>query len=120
MKLIKKYQYILKFCIFIILITTFLTILSLLFNINNIINIITLIIMITYFLICGFKLGQVTENKAYKVGLTRGLIFILIMYIIGGFTSTFAFSLRKLSYYIILLASIVLGSIIGINKKKNK
>lgn len=120
MKLIKKYQYILKFSIYILFITTFLTILSLLFNINNIIHIITLIMMITYFFIDGFKLGQITENKAYKVGLIRGLIFIMIMYIIGGFTSSFAISLRKLIYYIILLISIILGSIIGINKQKSK
>lgn len=120
MKLIKKYQYILKFIIFILIFTAFLTIINLLFNTNNITHIISLIIMIIYFLIKGYKLGQNTDNKAYKVGLIRGLIYILIMYIMGGIVSSFAFNLRKLIYYLILLTSIILGSIIGINKKKNK
>lgn len=120
MKLIKKYNFILKFIIYIIILTTIITILNLMFNINNITHVITLLMMILYFITCGFKLGQITENKAYKVGFIRGLILILIMYIIGGITASFAITLKKLLYYIILLASIIFGSIIGINKKKNR
>lgn len=120
MKLIKKYQFILKFIIYIIILTAFITILNLIFNMKNITHVIILIMMILYFFTTGFKLGQITDNKAYKVGCIRGLILILVMYIIGGITASFAFTIKKLLYYIILLTSIIFGSIIGINKKKNR
>ena len=121
MKVLKKFDYIYKFIIFILIFTFLLTIFNLIFNINaNILKFIILIGMILYSFIIGIKKGLNTENKAYTVGLKTGAINILILYILGCFMLSFSLPLRKIIYYLIILITTILGCIIGINKKNAK
>lgn len=119
MKLLKKYKYILNFIIYLLISTTILTILNLIFNFSsNTTNVLCLIFTSLYSIISGIKIGKITESKAYKEGLKKGLIYILIMYIIGSLFFTFKLPLKRIIYYLIILTCTILGSIIGINKKK--
>ena len=76
--------------------------------------IITSIVM----LVSGFLIGRKSEKKGFISGGILGLIFIFILIILGLFFKT-DFNLGRFIYYIILILSSMLGSIIGINKKKS-
>ena len=106
-----------------IIITTFL-ILSIIvtilnyFNLLNykIINIIKIIIPALSAFIGGYNIGKESEKKGWLEGIKLSLIITLI-------TSTVTFLLKQtkleyIIYILILSASCILGSIIGINKTK--
>ncbi len=119
MNILKKYKYILYFLLYIFVVTTFLSLLNLLFSMKNEINyLLILVFMALYMMREGIKTGLNSPGKAYKEGLKKGAILLLVLYLLGCFTLHFTFPLKKIIYYVILLVSIVLGSIIGINKKK--
>ena len=65
----------------------------------------------------GIRLGKKREKKAYIGGLKLGFIIITILL---GINLIFfrLFTLKTLIYYVIILLSSIMGSIIGINKKK--
>lgn len=118
MKIIKKYQEYIKLPIFIIILSIILTIINLIINLNNNLNsLISLISVLVYSLIIGIKRGINTKEQAYKEGLKLGLINIIILYILNCLTLNFSLSLKKLLYFIIIYTTIILGCIIGINKK---
>lgn len=76
-----------------------------------------LIILISTF-ITTFFLGTKTKNKGYIEGLKQGILLIIIFLIPTLITSNF--NLKVLIYYLIILITSSLGSMIGINiKKKN-
>lgn len=85
----------------------------------KIINSFLFILMLFTLFIVGFNIGKVKENKGLLRGLITGLIIIFIFYIIGGFIDTFKFDINKIIYYFTLILACTLGSIIGVNKKKN-
>lgn len=120
MKILKKYDYIYKYILFILILSLIITIISLIFNPSpSITKIIILISMIVYSFIIGVKKGLRATNKAYKDGLKTGLINILILYLLGCITFNFSLPLRKILYFIIIVISTIFGSIIGINKKNS-
>ena len=119
MKLIKKDNYILKLPIFIIILSIILTIINLIFPLSNQINsIISLISILLFCFIIGIKKGLNTKEQAYKEGLKLGLINILVLYILNCLTLNFALPLKKIFYFLIICITIILGCIIGINKKR--
>jgi len=75
-----------------------------------------LIIVITYF-IGGLLIGKKSIKKGWLEGLKFGLIvsIILILFNILGLSQEF--NLKLIFYYLILISSTILGSMIGINKK---
>lgn len=83
-------------------------------SITNIINMILFVIM--YFLI-GIKIGKKTQSKGYINGLKYGFALLLLTYLISLFYTT-TFTLFRILYYLVLLSSCVIGSVIGINKKR--
>lgn len=116
MKLLKKYSYILKFIIYLLLINTILTIISLIFYPNNkLIAILDLILINTYTVIKGLKSNQ----KGYLKGLKKGLIYILIMYIISCITLTYKINIEKILYYTIIITTTTLSHGIKRNKKRH-
>lgn len=92
------------------------------FNIlNNLItNIFELMIIILSMFIGGLYLGKNSQKKGYLEGLKIGLITIIILFSFGFLAYNQEFSLSSVLFYIIILISSVLGSIIGINKKSSK
>ena len=88
------------------------------FNIlsSNIISIMRLILPVIAIFISSYKLGKVSDKKGYLEGLKFGGIVILIFTILVILLDKL--ELRSLIYYLILLLTSVMSSMIGINRKK--
>lgn len=108
---------ILYFVIFIIIATLILTIFNY-FNIfsTNTIKILKFIIPILGIIINSYLLGKKSIKKGYLEGLKFGGTIIFIFTIITLITKSF--NTKCLVYYLILLLTASLSSMIGINKKK--
>ena len=115
-----------KIAISLIYIVSILLLLTLLFTLINYFNIISdrtmslfkIIIPIVSLFIGGIYLGLNTKLKGFCNGLKLGLIFIGIMIVLNIiFISNFEF--KNILYYLILLITTSLGSMIGINIKKS-
>ena len=76
--------------------------------------VITSIIM----LISGFLIGKKSSKKGFISGAILGFIFIIFLIFLGLFFKV-NFSFGRFIYFIILILSTMVGSIIGINKKKS-
>ena len=88
------------------------------FNIisDNSINYINLILIVLSIFVGGIYIGLKSNKKGYlegiKIGLVISIIFFLISYLILN-----SFKLKYLIYYLILITSSTIGSMIGISKK---
>lgn len=85
-------------------------------TLTNIFKIITILLSI---LIPTFILGRKSERKGYLEGLKYGGILIVISLILNILLKN-KFSFDIVIYFIIMLISSMLGSMMGINFKKNK
>lgn len=82
-------------------------------------DIILLVIMIISSLVAGFISGRKTEKNGYLNGIVLGIILSLIMFIFSLiFKNTY--KLDTLIYYLIIIASSTIGSMIGIQKNNKK
>lgn len=90
------------------------------FNIigNNISNYFKLFIVAISMLIGGIYIGTKASKKGWLEGLKIGIGVILLLFIIGYLAFDQGINVKTLIYYFILLASSMLGSMIGINKRK--
>lgn len=91
------------------------------FNYFNVISgiplkIIFLIIPIISIFIGSYRLGKLSNEKGYVEGIKYGLIWIVLFIIISIICKVFDWT--SVIYYIILLFISILGSILGINRKK--
>lgn len=86
---------------------------------NKVYKFLALIITNVYLLLSNIKIGRKLECDAYKNGLKNGIIIIVIMYFLGSILGGFKLGIERIIYYLIILLSIVLGNIIGINKKNS-
>ena len=68
------------------------------------------------FLIGGIKIGKLSNKKGYIEGLKFGLIILILMFIISLIFNLFKY--KSLIYYLLLLISSIIGSMLGINKKE--
>lgn len=105
------------FLVSVILATLILTILNY-FNIlgSGIISILKFLIPEVSICIISYLLGKKAVKRGYLEGLKIGGIIVLIFLIISFITKTF--NMRSLIYYLILILSASLCSMIGINRKK--
>ena len=120
MKTLKKYGKTLG--IFLICILVLSLIVSL-FNIANILytkgsDIMIMIGMVLIFGFIGLQFGRVATEKGYLEGLKIGGSLILVLIVINLLFYRTSFSLERFIYYVVLILSSTLGSMIGINKKK--
>ena len=69
-------------------------------------------------LIGGIYIGKCSSNKGYIQGLKVGGTCDIIMFFISLILFHKGFHKELIVYYVIIIISCVLGSIIGINKKK--
>ena len=87
------------------------------FNLN-ISKILMIISLITSSLLSGIYLGLRTNQKGYIEGLKLSLIVLIIFTFFNLILRNF--NKYTIIYYLIITILIVLGSMIGINKKKSK
>ena len=73
------------------------------------------LISIISFILGGYKIGLISTKKGYIEGIKLSIILILIMIIISIIFNTFKY--KSIIYYLILIISSSIGSMIGINKK---
>lgn len=120
MKYLKNLSFSLAYIIGSILILTFITTIFSYFNIMNdkIVSIIKIIIPVISFLIGGFYIGKKSLKKGFLEGLKLGLIFSIILVIFNYLALGNSFKLKYLLFYLILNIASILGSMIGINRKK--
>ena len=92
------------------------------FNIlgDKILEIFKILIPILSIFIGGFKFGKTSKNKGWLEGLKLGLVFIIFIIIFNFLALDREFQLKNILFYIILISSCMLGSMIGINKKKSE
>lgn len=111
------YKYIKSLIIFLTSIVTipiFLTIFNLFKLKTN--RIMIIIIGAILMFIIGLILGKQSESKGYLNGLLLSVITILLL-VITSLIFKFPLNINTLIYYVILIITTVLGSMIGINKK---
>ena len=120
MKYLKKLGFSFLYIIGTILISTFIITLLNYFNIisDKVISIFKILIPILSLFIGGFYIGKRSNNKGYLEGLKLGLIFSIFLLIFNFLAFSNSFKLKYLLFYIIIITSSILGSMIGINRKK--
>ena len=103
-----------------ILILTFITTLLSYFNIlsDKVTSIVKIIIPIISMFTGGFYIGKRSSKKGFLEGLKLGSIFSIILIIFNYLAVNNSFKFKYLLFYIILIISSILGSMIGINRKK--
>ena len=84
----------------------------------NTTSILFIILMIIIFLIMGYQFGKKANKKGYIEGLKIGLCLILVLIFINLIFYNSNFSLERIIYYIVLILSSIMGSMLGINKKE--
>lgn len=89
------------------------------FNIfnNTIITIIKIIIPIIAFFVGGLLIGKKSKQKGWLEGLKLSIFVIILFILINYIGFNESFKLKSLIFYITLIISSILGSVIGINKK---
>lgn len=103
----------------ILILTIIVAILSF-FNIlkGNITTILKIFIPIVSFFIGGLMIGKNSNQKGWLEGIKEGLIVVVLMIIFSFLAFQNGFEIKNIIYYIILITSSTLGSMIGINFKK--
>ena len=88
-------------------------------NTQVLINILKIITILLSIFIPTFILGKKSEHKGYLEGLKYGAILIVLSLILNIIFKT-KFNFDIIIYFVIMLVSAMLGSMMGINFKKNK
>lgn len=76
-----------------------------------------MIYLLLVIFITSYKLGKITEKNGYLTGIKIGLLYILVFVLIGVLIFSPKIHLRVIIYYLIILFTAILGSIMGIQKK---
>ena len=103
----------------ILIITFFITLLNY-FNIisDKIISIFKILIPIISLFIGGFYIGKHSNIKGYLEGIKLGAIFSIFLLIFNFLAFSNPFKFKYLLFYLIIIISSILGSMIGINTRK--
>ena len=122
MKYLKKLVFSFIYIISSLLILTFIITFLNYFNIisDKVISIFKILIPIISLFIGGFYIGKNSNSKGYLEGLKLGFIFSLILIIFNYLAFDYSFKLKYLLFYLIIITSSILGSMIGINKNKKQ
>lgn len=122
MKYFKKLVFSFIYILSTLLITTFIITFLNYFNIINdkVISIFKILIPIISLFIGGFYIGKNSNSKGYFEGLKLGAIFSIFLIIFNFLAFDNSFKLKYLLFYLILIISSILGSMIGINKRKKQ
>lgn len=86
-------------------------------NVNSYLKLIFMaIIMITGGLIIGLK----ADKKGWLEGIKIGGIVICLMFLVSYLGFDKSLNIKSIIYYVLLILSSMLGSVIGINKKSSQ
>lgn len=101
-----------------------LTLIVTIFNYFNIINfkiikVLKIIIPLIATFIGGFIIGVRSDENGWLAGIKYGLIFLVLLLLFNVLALRYKIQLKDFIYYLILLLSTTVGSMIGINTKKN-
>ncbi len=121
MKYLKKLGFSFIYILSTILVLTFIVTIFSYFNImsDKVVSIFKIIIPIISLLIGGYYIGKRSTKKGFIEGLKLGLIYSIILIIFNYLALDNSFKLKYLLFYLILIMTSVLGSMIGINRKSN-
>ena len=86
---------------------------------NNVIKVFELIAIIISMFIGGLYLGRLSNKKGFLEGTKIGIVVIVILFLLSYLGFDMSFSLNTFIFYLLILISSILGSIIGINKKSS-
>lgn len=86
---------------------------------NNELYIFKVLIPVFSFLVSSFVLGLNSKRKAYLEGIKFSSVYVILSLIISFIIIKNSFSVTIVIYYISLIISCVIGSMIGINFKKD-
>ena len=86
---------------------------------NNVIKVFELIAIIISMFIGGLYLGRLSNKKGFLEGIKIGIVVIVILFLLSYLGFDISFSLNTFIFYLLILISSILGSIIGINKKSS-
>lgn len=81
-------------------------------------NTLLLLSTIISMIIGGIIIGKNSNKKGFIEGLKLGLIITILFLLFGYIGIKYNYKLNDIIYYLILVTSSTLGSMIGINKKK--
>jgi len=81
-------------------------------------NYLKLFVVAISMLIGGIYIGSKTDKMGWLEGLKIGLGIIILFFIIGYLAFDQGITIKTVIYYFILIASSMLGSMIGISRKK--
>ena len=120
MKYLKKLGFSFIYIIGTILLMTFIITILNYFNIisDKIISIFKILIPIFALFVGGFYIGKNSNSKGYLEGIKLGLIFSIFLLIFNFLAFNNSFKIKYLLFYLIIISSCTLGSMIGINKRK--
>ena len=85
---------------------------------NGIMSVFQIMTMIVSMFVGGFYIGKNSSSKGYLQGLKIGGIAFAILFLLNFWFFGNGFSLEKLLFYLIVMVSSVIGSVVGINKNK--
>lgn len=85
---------------------------------KGLINVFQIIAVIVSMFIGGFYVGKNSSNKGYLQGLKIGGIALTILFLLNYLGFGNGFSLEILLFYLIVMVSVITGSVVGINKNK--
>ena len=120
MEYLKKLGFSLLYIIGSLLIITFIITTLNYFGIisDKIISIFNILIPTISLFIGGFYIGKKSNNKGYLEGLKLGTIFSILLLIFNFLALSNSFKLKYLLFYLIIIISSIMGSMIGINSNK--
>lgn len=119
----KKYLISLGYILISFFILTFLVTLLNYFDVisGTVLKALKMIISIISIFVGGIYLGINSIEKGYLKGIKLGLIFVLLIFSFSFLGLDKSFDISRLVYYLIIISTSMLGSMIGINKSpKNK
>ena len=116
-KLLNYLKYFGLFCIFIIVIAIITSLINLTGIKSITISKLSVILTALSFFIISVLASNKTKERGIVLGLKLGLSFIIILILVNLIVFKSPFNIDRLTYYIILLASSLLGGSIGKNIK---
>lgn len=85
----------------------------------NVVSFVQLFIPIISLLIGGYIIGKRSKSNGWLEGLKFSLLFLVFLLLFDYFGLGVAPKLKNIVFYIIMIVSSILGSMIGINRRKN-
>ena len=85
----------------------------------NVVSFFQLFIPIISLLIGGYIIGKRSKSNGWLEGLKFSILFLVMLLLFNYLGLGIAPKLKNIVFYIIIIISSILGSMIGINRRKN-